>query len=193
MRKNSPQGLTLLESFFAVAILGAVIAILFLSFSAGELSQAASSVKLELQAQARRLSDWIGNDARQAVSWEIADAGNSPDSAHIKFRQVVGWDTVANNYLLSTNYVEYAYDSGQGSVTRKILDPGGGVIQSWNFDYVVQPPFYTRDPANNPVALNSSDLLTSRRLITTIVLQKTIRGGLSTGFSMSNEVKIRNE
>ncbi|MDP2941107.1 MAG: prepilin-type N-terminal cleavage/methylation domain-containing protein [Candidatus Omnitrophota bacterium] len=193
MLKNRVKGFTLLESLFAVTITCVLISALFFALSSGELSQAASGAKVELQEEARRLSDWINNDARQAVSWEIADSANNPNSSHIKFRQVLGWDTGANNFQLSTNYVEYSYDADNGNITRKTLNSDGSVIQAWFFNHIIQPPFYTRDSSGNAVVLNGSDLLSSRRLIALISVQKAIRGSLTAAFNITSEVKIRNE
>jgi len=60
-------------------------------------------------------------------------------------------------------------------------------------NYIIQTPFYTRDTSNNIVALTSGNLLTSRKLVIVIVGQKQVRGALNASFTITEEVKIRNE
>jgi hypothetical protein len=169
---------------------------LFLAWNMGEFSSSVSSTKVDLQAEVRRTMDWITKDVRQSVSWEIADAvNNNPSDTHIKFRQVQGWNTTSDTYLLNGNYTEYTYNAGSNTITRRVSDASNNTLQTWNFNNIMQAPFYTRDSGSNTVPLtgHSSDLLTSRRLIIVIAGQKQVRGSTNTTYALTEEVKVRNE
>ncbi len=190
---NKINGITIVEVLFVAVIASLLIAGLFYALNIGEFSGTFSSAKVQIQAEVRRTLDWIAKDVRQTVSWDIADINNSPSSTHIKFRQVLGWDTVSETYLLSNNYVEYSFDPTLNTITRRLSDTSNTTLQTWNLSNIIQPPFYTLDSSNNVVPLNSSDLLTSRRLIIKIAGQKQVRGSLNTTATLTTEVKIRNE
>ena len=191
MQDKKESGFTIIEVLFSALLTALLLAGSFYALSTGELSGTLSFAKADLQAEVRRTLDWIVKDVRQTVSWEVAN--NSPSGIHIKFRQVEGWDTANNILLMSTNFIEYSYDSASSTMTRKSLDAGGNVLQSWLFNNITASPFYTRDATGNIVTLNSTDLLTSRKLIASISGQKQVRGALNTGCSLSEEIKIRNE
>lgn len=191
MRNRREGGFTIIEVLFGALFTGLMLAGFFYALSTGELSSTLSSAKADLQAEVRRTMDWIVKDVRQTVSWDMAN--NSPSDAHIKFRQVDGWDTVNNLLSMSANSVEYSYDAASEKITRKSLDSGGNVLQVWTFNNITASPFYTRDATGSVVALNSTDLLTSGKLIASISGQKQVRGSLNTSCSLSEEIKIRNE
>jgi len=190
---NKTDGITIVEVLFVAAIVSLIIAGLFYALNTGEFSGTFSSAKGEIQAQVRRTLDWIVKDVRQTVSWDIADINNSPSPTHIKFRQVLGWDTVSETYLLSNNYIEYSFDSALNTIIRRLSDTSNTTLQTWKLSNIIQPPFYTKDSFGSVVPLNSSDLLTSRRLIIKIAGQKQVRGPINTTASLTTEVKIRNE
>jgi len=163
---------------------------IFFALSSGELSGTFSSARADQQGEVRRTLDWIVNDIRQTVSWEIAN--NSPSPEHIKFRQVEGWNTATDTFLLSANYIEYTFDINTNTVTRSLVDGSGNTLQSWVFNNIVQAPFSTINSSGLTVPLNSGDLLTSTKIVVLISGQNQIRGKTIT-YSLTEEVKIRNE
>lgn len=188
---NKISGLTIIEVLFSALLTGLLLAGFFYALTTGELSNTFSSAKADLQAQVRMMMDWILKDARQTVSWDIAN--NNPSDTHIKFRQAQGWDTANNTLLLNSDFIEYAYDANAKTITRKGLDAAGNTIQSWVFDNIISSPFYTINSGGDIVSLNSTDLLTSARLVVLISAQKQVRGALNTSCSLTGEIKIRNE
>lgn len=167
-----------------------IISGLFFTLKAGIDSQKVGFAKAELQGQMRMALDWIVKDIRSAVCWDIADTTNNPNSAHIRFRQVTGWDLGANNYSLGSNYIEYSYDPTVMTITRTDSALPGA---SWIFKDITQAPFYTKDTSGSVVALNSGDLLTSRRIVVQISGQGEVSPSLTLNYFLSSEVKIRNE
>lgn len=188
---NKISGLTIIEVLFSALLTGLLLAGFFYALSTGELSNTFSSAKADLQGEVRMMIDWIVKDARQTVSWDIAN--NNPSDTYIKFRQAQGWDTANNTLLLNSDFIEYAYDADAKTITRKGLDAVGNTIQSWVFDNIISSPFYTINSGGDIVSLNSTDLLTSRRLVVLISAQKQVRGALNTSCSLTGEIKIRNE
>jgi type II secretory pathway component PulJ len=187
------KGMTIVEAFCSAVISALIIGAMFYALSTGEYSKTVSSARVEVQAEARRTLDWIAKDVRQTVSWDMADASNSPSDSHIKFRKVEGWNATTELLLLSNNYTEYAYDSDSHTIMRRLSDSDNNTLGEWTLNNIVQPPFYTRDSSESIVSLNSGDLLTSRKLIIDIVGQKQIRGSLNATATLTEEVKIRNE
>lgn len=188
---NKTSGLTIIEVLFSTLLIALLMSGFFYALSTGELSNTFSSAKADLQAEVRRTIDWIIKDVRQTVSWDIAN--NNPSDAYIKFRQAQGWDTTNNVLLLNSDFIEYVYDANAKTITRKGLDAGGNTIQAWTFNNIISPPFYTINSGGAVVALNSTDLLTSRRLVVVISAQKQVKGALNTSCSLTGEIKIRNE
>jgi hypothetical protein len=168
----------------------ALMTAIFFALSSGELSGTFNSARADLQGEIRRTLDWIVNDIRQTVSWEVAN--NSPSASYIKFRQVQGWNTATDTFLLSTEYITYTYDSGASTITRRLLDAGGNTLQSWTFNNIIQAPFGTLNSSGLTVPLNSGDLLTSRKIIVSISGQSQIRGRII-DYALTEKVKIRNE
>ena len=189
--RNNISGLTIIEVLFSALLSAVLIAGFFYALSTGEFSNTLSSAKADLQAQVRSNLDWITKDVRQTVSWEIAN--NGPSDSHIKFRQVEGWDISSGILLLSSNFVEYSYDLSLKTITRKSLDVAVNTLATWTFYNITSVPFYTLNAGGAIVALNSTDLLTSRKLIVAVSAQKQVRGLLNTSCSLTEEVKIRNE
>ncbi|MCM8796721.1 MAG: hypothetical protein NC923_02405 [Candidatus Omnitrophica bacterium] len=153
-------------------------------------STALSSTKANLQASLRYALDWIVKDVRQSVSWDVAN--NKPSSSYIKFRQVQGWDTTADTFLLSSYYLEYIYDPNAHTITRRLSDATNNTLQTWVFHNITQPPFSTVNSSGTIVALNSTDLLTSRVLIIQISGETQVNIHTSTSYTLTGEVKIRN-
>lgn len=195
--QTKSSGFTIIEALLSSVLLAAIFSALFLTLSIGQLSNPVNSARAELQDHARRLLFWIARDVRDTSSGEIA--ANSPSSDHIKFRQVEGLDTSTGYYILSSGYIEYVYDSTNKKITRNTLDALGNVLQSWVFENITGSPFFTRDSFGAVVALNSSYLLSSKKLIVDINVEKSVcevkvnQGCLNLTFSLSEEIKIRNE
>lgn len=149
-----------------------------------------SSAKVAAQSQARRVSDWLSRDLRQAVVWDLAN--NSPSTTHIKFRPVSGWDIAGNTYQLDADYIEYNYDANAKTITRKSLNGAGAVLNSWVFNDIITPPFFTRDSSGDLIDLDSS-IGTSKKIVTLISVNKVSERGVSLTVSLTTEIKIRNE
>jgi type II secretory pathway pseudopilin PulG len=187
------RGYSFLEVLVAALVSGALIGTILLALNSGQLTDALSSAQSELQAEARRSIDWIAQDARQAVGWDMANAGNDPSVSHIKFRKVEGWDIANNTFRLSANFTEYGFDANTTTLTRRLSNAANATLQTWIFNNITQAPFYTLDTSNNTVALNSADLLTSTKLLLRIATEKPVRGMFNATVNMTEEVKIRNE
>ena len=168
-----------------------LIAAVFFTLNTGQTADLVSSARSDLQAQVRRLLDWISTDVRQSISWEIAN--NNCTDSYIRFRQVEGWDTTNSTYQLSSDRLEYTYNATPGSITRRLSDASNNTLNTWTFNNITQAPFYTRDAAGNVTALNQGDLLTSRKLVIVIAGSKQVKSSLNLTCDLTAEVKIRNE
>ena len=188
--RNKIKGFTLVETLFVALILGAIIGALFYAVNAVQLSFTSSSARGNLQSEVRRTIGWIIKDARQAVSWDIAN--NSPTPSYIKFRQVIGWDTANNTFLLSNYYIEYTYNTVNNTIIRRTSDLSNNTIGLWTLNDIIAAPFSTINSLGNIVPLNNSDLLTSKQLVITISGQSHVSGTQNTNYSLTEEVQIRN-
>jgi len=188
--RNKIKGFTLTETLFVTLILGVIIGVFFYAVNAMQLSFTLSSARGNLQSEVRRTIGWIIKDARQAVSWDIAN--NSPTPSYIKFRQVTGWDTVSNTFLLSDYYIEYTYNAVNNTIIRRTSDLSNNTIGLWTLNDIIAAPFSTIDSLGNIVPLNKSDLLTSKQLVITISGQGKVSGTQNTTYSLTEEVQIRN-
>jgi len=187
---RNKSGFSLIEILFVGVILSFIIGIFFYAMNAGQLSFSFSSARVSLQSQVRRTIDWIIKDSRQAVSWEMANNNPAPD--YIKFRQVTGWDTVNNTFLLSNYYVEYFYNPANQTIVRRTSDLSNNTIGTWTFYNIISAPFFTRDSSGNAVSLNQNDLLTSKQLIVIVSGQAQVWAGQNTSYILTEEVQIRN-
>lgn len=189
--RNNPEGFSLIEVLIVAFILSVLTAGLILALNIGEFSNTVTSAKLDLDASLRQLLPWILKDVRQAVRWEIASDTNQPSSTHIKFKQVQGWDSVNETWVWSEDYIEYEYDPALKKITRRLIDENGNIIQTWEFNDIIEAPFYTRyDDAVKE--FKKEDLQTSGQLIIVISMQKQAQGSLSIPFILKAEAKIRN-
>ena len=178
----------------AAFLLSVILAALFLTLNTGQLSGSIGLTKLDLQANVRQAGDLIARDVRQTFGYEIADENNTPSPTHIKFRQVQGWDTVLDLPIFSSNYVDYNYDASLKRITRTILDGSGQVLETRQFNNIVASPFYAVDFVTGDILpLSANVILTSSRLVTLITGQALIRGSQALNFTLTQEVKIRNE
>ena len=182
------SGFTLIEILLVGFLLSVVMAALLLSLTTVQLSNSVSPARADLQAEVRLMMDWIVKDVRQTNPIQINN--NSPSGNHIKFQQVTGIDNTTGQYTLSPNYIEYNYDNVTGILSRN--DIINGVAQeTWAFNNITQSPFYTQVGPN--VLLQPGDILTSKKLIIIIAAQKQLRQSSILNFSLSEEVKLRNE
>lgn len=181
------RGVTLVEVLVAAFILILIITALLFSLIAGQSSNTIGLAKTELQGQVRRVIDWITKDVRQTNLIQINS--NNPSDGHIKFKAVTGINNATGDYALSTDYIEYSYDSDLKTLTRSLLDDAGAVLQSWIFNNITQPPFYS----SAGVPLADGGVLTSKKLVIIIAAEKQARINLTLNFSLTEEVKIRNE
>lgn len=188
--RNKIKGFTLVETLFITLILGVIIGVFFYAVNAVQFSFTLSSARGSLQSEVRRTIGWIIKDTRQAVSWDIAN--NSPTPSYIKFRQVTGWDTVNNTFLLSDYCIEYTYSAVNKTITRRTSDLSNNPIGTWTLNNITAVPFSTINSLGEIVPLNDSDLLTSKRLVITISGEGQVLGLQNTTYSLTEEVQIRN-
>lgn len=186
MRVNK-RSFSIVELLVVVFILGLLITALFLSLTTSEFSHSVTSAKADLQAKIRYVIDWIVKDVRQANLTEINN--NNPSGSHVKFRKVMGIDNSTGNYVLSTNYIEYSFDAASEQLLRREVDPAGNILQSWTFSNITKLPFYTAPG----VALTEGAILNSGKLIVLIEGQNQFKGSSTITFSLTEEVRIRNE
>jgi len=184
------RGLTIIEVLIAALIGAILVGVLFYILNSGDAINDLSSTKVAAQSEARRVSDWIARDLRQAVVWDLAN--NNPTSVHIKFRPVLGWDIAGNSYQLDDKYIEYVYDGNVDTLTRNIVDSAGGVLKSWVIKDVVASPFFTRDGSGNLIALDNS-IGVSKKVVSVITVTKVSRKGVASTVSLTAETRIRNE
>lgn len=187
---NKTRGFTLMETLFVALILGVIIGAFFYAENAVQLSFSLSSARGNLQSEVRRTIGWIIKDVRQGVSWDIAN--NNPTPSYIKFRQVTGWDTVNNTFLLSNYYIEYTYNAINNTIVRRTSNLSNNTLGLWVLNDVIASPFFTINSSGSIVPLNNSDLLTSKRLVITISGQSQVSGTQNTTYSLTEEVQIRN-
>lgn len=184
MRKN---GFTLVEVLVVVFLLTIILTALALTLTTGQFSNSVGSAKADLQAKVRRITDWIVRDARQTCLIQINN--NSPSQDHIKFKKVTGVDEGTGDYTLAANYIEYDYDGSSDTLTRNEVNDAGSVLNSWTFDHITQSPFYAA--AGDP--LDAGDILSSKKLVVVIAGESQVNSSLTLNFSLTEEVKIRNE
>jgi hypothetical protein len=170
-------------------ILIVVLAGLFSSLAVSSYSQAVGSSRLDLQADVRRTLDWTTKDIRQAISWDICN--NSPSATYIKFH-LWTWDQTTHTFSLTNELIEYEYDANARTLTRRLVDSGGTVLESWVFYNISAPPFYTAYISPSDNEFKTGDLLTNKKLIVVITAQKNVRVSTDIRYSLKEEVRIRN-
>ncbi len=203
---NRRSGVTIFEALLVILISASLIAALLYSFTTGEFLNTQSSAQSDLQAEARRAMDWITKDVREAVIWDIAATTNSPSATHIKFRPVQGWDDTAKTYSLKKAesgidyyyYIEYNYVLATKIITRtetkvRVSDLAIVATSSWSLNNIIAAPFYTPNSSGGLDSLTSADLLSRGKLVVKIVGQKQVRGATNVNFTLTEEVKIRND
>lgn len=181
------RGVSLVEVLVAALILVLIITTLVFTLIAGQSSNTIGAAKTDLQAQVRRIMDWMVKDVRQTSLIQVNN--NAPSHGHIKFKTVTGIDNATGDYTLSTDYIEYTYDSDLKTLTRSLVDDAGTVLQTWVFDNITEPPFHS----NVDVELVAGGVLDSGKLVIVIAAEKQAKVSLTLNFSLTEEVKIRNE
>ena len=188
------KGVGVIEALLVAVIMGLLMGAVFYLLNVVQSSRAVSTVKIEVQSEARRCMDWIVNDVRQTVNWSIGSKDNSPSSSYIKFKKVTGYSTAGSGSTIMGDFIEYSYDSITSTITRTDL----ATNQSWVFRYIVQPPFYTRLSDGSIVVIdpvsvgNDSPVFTTGNLVIVIVGQKPVSGATNIDYTLTEEVKIRN-
>lgn len=184
----------MVEILVAAFLLSVILAALFLTLNTGHLSTSLGLAKIDLQANIRQAVDIISRDVRQTFSYEIANEDNTPSQAHIKFRQIQGWNTVSDTPVFSSNFIDYNYDVVSNTIRRSVIDPSGGVLETRQFNNIITAPFYAVDFASGEIVpLSGNVLLTSSRLVVVLTGREQARNGQSLDFTLTQEVKIRNE
>lgn len=178
---------SLVEVLVVAFIFLIIISALYLLVVTSEFSIAVTGAKHQLQEEVRRIAGWVAKDARAASLIEINS--NSPSAEHIKFRKVIGIDNASGDYLFSSDYTEYEYDSPAQALTRRQVDASGSVLSSSVFNDITQSPFYSA----GGIPLVAGDILATKKLIAVIAARRLVRGSLETDFEITEEIKIRNE
>jgi type II secretory pathway pseudopilin PulG len=185
-------GFTLVEALASILIIGVVMAALSVALTIGETSRSISTAQVDLQAKVRGVLDIVIRDFRQTISWEIAN--NAPSTTYAKFRPVQGWNTTSDTLSLAGNYTEYSYSAENTTLTRNILDSDGAVLSSRNFYNITAVPFYTVDINNNSIVpMTQAALLNSGRAVIVIAGETQAKQGRTLNYTLTEEVKVRNE
>jgi type II secretory pathway pseudopilin PulG len=177
---------TLIESLIVGALLVVIIGAMLFFLTTSEMSNSVNSAKLDLESKVRTAINWIIKDTRETSLIQINN--NDPGVNHIKFKKVTGIDLITGNYTLSDNYIEYVYDQSTCTLTRNQIHDNT-VLKSWVFTGITQLPFYV-DPG---VPLEPGNILTAKKLLVLISGQSIVKNSLALNFTLTEEVKIRNE
>jgi len=191
---DNKRGFTIVEVLLAAFIGALMVTIIFYIFITGTTLHDISSTKVLAQSEARRVSDWVSRDLRQAVGWDLVN--NSPNSSHLKFRPVLGPDIASGvGYQLDTNYIEYNYDINSHKLVRNLLDSTGAVLKSWEFSDIMTEPFFLRNISGNLISLNKNDLMamTRKKIVSLISVNKISNRGSILSVSLTAETTIRDE
>jgi prepilin-type N-terminal cleavage/methylation domain-containing protein len=184
---NKNRAFTLVEVLIAALIFSVILACLFVVLNIGHISFTINSAKLDLQSYVRLVMDRIVKDTRDTNLLEINS--NNPLVSHIKFRKVTGIDNVSGSYTLSPDYIEYNYDNVLSELSRNIVDANGIILRSSLFPNITQSPFYSVPG----VPLVDNAILNSKSLVIVITSQKQAKNSLFLNFSLTEDIKIRNE
>ena len=183
------RGFTIVEVLSVAFILIVVFAALFITLTTGEFSNAVSSAKADLQANVRTAVNSIVKDVRQTSIIQINNSDNNPSGTHIKFKKVIGINNTTGGYDFSGNYIDYNYDQNLSTLTRSEIDASSSIRKIQVFNDITQAPFYTAVE----VPLTSAGVGSGGKLIVVISGRGHVRGGLDLTFSLTEELKIRNE
>ena len=188
LAKNN--GVGIIEVFVATVILSIILASMLASLSIGTLSFPISSVKTELQSKSRIIIGWIAKDIRQAPTWDIAN--KTPSDSYMRFQKVVGFSIALNDYILDPDEIEYIYEVNNQTLTRNVII-AGVATQTWQFLNITQAPFFTRNAVGDVIPLDEPNLRAANAMIITLTSQKQARSGHDIPYTLTTEVKMRNE
>jgi len=163
---------------------------LLMALHVGQISTEVGSSKVDLEAQARMVADWIAKDVRQCIPSELC--ANVPTTDYVKFN-LWDWDNTSLSQVQTDEYVEYEYDNATANLTRRHI--AGGVIDNeQNFTGITMSPFYTSytDETTNDFDYSELCATSNRTLIVAIKKEKTI-WNRDLNFTTVKEVRIRNE
>ena len=175
------RGFTLVEVLVVGFILSVIISGLLMTLIIGDRSISISSAKADLQAKVRLILNMVIREVRQTKPSEIDS--NDPRVDHIKFRPVSGFDIVTGLLTFSPDYIEYVYNVNTRQLTRNKI---GNNPQSTTFDNITATRF------RSDVAEDLGPGTIDEKLIITITAQGQANR-LTLNFSLTEEVKIRNE
>jgi type II secretory pathway pseudopilin PulG len=169
--RTEAQSFTLIETLVVAGIIGIIFSALFSVLNLSNLSHSIVSTKLSLQAEARRVIEWIVKDARQTSAYQISN--NNATSSYIKFKTCAGHN--GTSLLWNSDFIEYDYNSSSQILTRTDYSTG----DTWDFYDIVANPFDVSGLANNILGV-------------TIDVQKDVIGTVEPRVNLTTEIKIRN-
>jgi hypothetical protein len=168
-----------------VTVFGALLTTLIV----GDSSIAVNAEKVNVRGKVRSAIDWVTRDLRGAISWEIN--ANSPSTNYVKFN-LWSWDAVNNTWQLGSRFVEYAYDPSLHTLTRRLVDSSGNVLERTDFPEIMLSPFYTAYTDEFTNQFDPNALLANRRLFVVIRSTHRVRNSRDVSCTLVEEVKIRN-
>ena len=176
-----------------MAIMTIILAALVMTLRVGDIASGIGTAKVDIQSDVKTIVDWITRDVRQTKIEKLCL--NSPTTDHMKF-PLWDWNNTSLEQTMTDQYVEYEYDSGTQTLTRRFIE-GGAVSYEQNFTDITMSPFYTSytDETSNNFDNSSSGTLCSnatRTLIIAIKKEKAVRN-TPLNFTMIEQVRIRNE
>jgi len=194
----------LIEALITAALLSVLSVSFFLVIAKKNSFYERNMATVDLQAFSRAVLNMIADDVRQTSSYDIAN--NNPTATHIKFRKVLGVDTLTGGYNYAVNYTQYDYLLIDKKITRSTVDAGGNIIDTLTFGVsaagiaIDNFSFATVDASGNTVAFsedvqaNKQNLLANKKLLATIqVTERISNSSIDVTLSSDREVKIRND
>jgi type II secretory pathway pseudopilin PulG len=195
---------TLIEALITAAILSVLGVSFFMSITKKDSFYERNMATINLQAFSRSVLNMIANDVRQTSSYDIAN--NNPTATHIKFRKVLGVNTLTGGYNYDANYTQYDYVSADKKITRSIVDAGGNIIDTLTFGVnaagiaINTFSFATVDASGNTVTFgedtqaNKQSLLANKKLLAAMqVTERISNSSVDITLSLDREIKIRND
>lgn len=186
---NKKSGFTLIEAVAVTFIMLVLCAAIFECLKIGQYSTSINSNKIHLQSYLRNILELISRDVRQTDIIEINS--NNPSVDHIKFRKVIGIDDTSGQYAVDSKYIEYTYDHDSRLLTRS--ETAAPVVTSV-FKNITQSPFYTAPgvPLVSTPGV-AGNILIAKKLYIVIAGEREVRNSSALNFTLTQEVKIRNE
>ncbi|MFC1674365.1 type II secretion system protein J [Candidatus Omnitrophota bacterium] len=189
------RGFSLTEVLVAALLTGVIVSALLMVLTSAQLSDTIGSARVDLHAETRSVVDMVARDVRRAISWDIVNNLPDPlpdppeDAAKLRFN-LWALDIDTHQIVLTDQWIEYDYDSNLKRLTRIIVDQGGNILESRDFNDITEAPFYTTYTPSLK-KLDGGDLNSDEKLIIVISKEKVARGRTLT-HTLILEVKIRN-